>query len=88
MASATGSDAENATAADVYNIVIAELRAASLVLPAVDASPFLTLVFTVRLWKPEMKKCGMSILMNDGDPPVILVHFVVAVVDVVKVYGQ
>lgn len=40
MASATGSDAENATAADIYNIVIAELRAASLVLPAVDASPF------------------------------------------------
>ena len=40
MASATGSDAENATAADIYNIVIAELRAASLVLPAIDSSPF------------------------------------------------
>ena len=39
-------------------------------------------------WSPEIKKGVTSILMNDGDPPVILVHFVVAVVDAVKVYGQ
>jgi hypothetical protein len=42
---------QNATVADIYNIVIAELRAASYGLPAVDESPFLTLVFTMRLHK-------------------------------------
>jgi hypothetical protein len=39
-------------------------------------------------WTPEVKKGTASIIVSEDDPPLLLHHFVVGVVDAVKAYGQ
>jgi hypothetical protein len=39
-------------------------------------------------WPPEIKKGMASILVSEGGPPVLLYHFVIRLVHVVKAYGQ